>query len=62
MAMKSMSVTKHKNKFGKLRNCLNHVLVCGFHAKDENNLNLFEEYKSRGGGCWNAKMTLNVCN
>ena len=45
--IKIMSVTKHIKI--NLENCettyLNHVLVCGFHAKDENNVNLFEEYK-----------------
>ena len=28
------------------RNYLNRILVCWFHAKDEINVNLFEEYKS----------------
>ena len=34
-----------KNKFGKSRKCLNHILVCGFHAKEKTNMDLIAEFR-----------------
>ena len=36
----------YKNERGEVNNCLNHVLVCGFHANEKRNMELFLEYKN----------------
>ena len=37
----------YKNKRGEVNDCLNRVLVCGFHANEERNMELFLEYKNK---------------
>ena len=37
---------KYTDKRNRERRCINHVLVCGFHAKEKNNAELFKKYKN----------------
>ena len=36
----------YTDRRGKVKRCINHVLVCGFHAKEKNNIELFQKYKN----------------